>query len=82
MVSADKYFRNKKLTTVFKAMDDLKGCIKDLRKAKVRLASDFGWQAKRLEDVIVYYRYSDNVFDTTPRLGGPLECGRSAPSDS
>jgi hypothetical protein len=40
MVSADKYFRNKKLPTVFGAMDDLKGYVKDLRKANVRMASE------------------------------------------
>jgi hypothetical protein len=40
MVSADKYFRNKKLPTVFKAMDDLKRHVRDLRKADVRLASE------------------------------------------
>jgi hypothetical protein len=40
MVSADKYFRNKKLTVVFKAMDDLKPYIKNLRQADVRMASE------------------------------------------
>ena len=40
MVSADKYFRNKKLPTVFRAMEDLKGYVKDLRKANVRMASE------------------------------------------
>jgi len=40
MVSADKYFRNKKLATVFKAMDDLKGYMPSLRKAGVRMASE------------------------------------------
>jgi hypothetical protein len=40
MVSAVKYFRNKKLPTVFKAMDDLKGYVKELRKADVRMASE------------------------------------------
>ena len=40
MVSADKYFRNKKLTRVLKAMDDLKGHTKSLRKADIRMASE------------------------------------------
>lgn len=40
MVSADKYFRNKKLTRVLKAMDDLKGYNKSLRKAGIRMASE------------------------------------------
>ena len=40
MVSADKYFRNKKLAVMLKAMDDLKGYVKDLRKAKIRMASE------------------------------------------
>jgi hypothetical protein len=40
MVSADKYFRNKKLTAVLKAMDDLKGYVKNLRQANVRMASE------------------------------------------
>jgi hypothetical protein len=38
MVSADKYFRNKKLAVILKAMDDLKGHIRSLRKAGVRMA--------------------------------------------
>ena len=40
MVSADKYFRNKKLTVILKAMDDLKGHGKSLRKADIRMASE------------------------------------------
>jgi hypothetical protein len=40
MVSADKYFRNKKLPTMLKAMEDLKGYIKELRKANIRMASE------------------------------------------
>lgn len=39
MVSADKYFRNKKLTVIFKAMDDLKVYVKSLRKIDIRMAS-------------------------------------------
>lgn len=38
IVSADKYFRNKKLTAVLKAMDDLKGYAKDLRQVDIRMA--------------------------------------------
>jgi hypothetical protein len=40
MVSADKYFRNKKLTVILKAMDDLKGHNKGLRRAGIRMASE------------------------------------------
>ena len=40
MVSAAKYFRNKKLTVVFKAMDELRGYVKSLRQAGVRMASE------------------------------------------
>jgi hypothetical protein len=40
MVSADKYFRNKKLTVALKAMDDLREYVKDLRKADIRVASE------------------------------------------
>jgi hypothetical protein len=40
MVSADKYFRSKKLTAILKAMDDLKGYAKDLRVADIRMASE------------------------------------------
>ena len=40
MVSADKYFRNKKLAVVLKAMDDLQGYVKSLRKADIRMASE------------------------------------------
>jgi hypothetical protein len=40
MVSADKYFRNKQLTRVLKAMDDLKGYVKNLRQADIRMASE------------------------------------------
>jgi hypothetical protein len=41
MVSADKYFRNKKLTSILKAMDDLKGYAKNLRTAAgIRMASE------------------------------------------
>ena len=39
-VSADKYFRNKKLTGVLKAMAGLKGYVRDLRKAEIRMASE------------------------------------------
>ena len=38
MVSADKYFRNKKLTAVLQAMDDLQGYAKDLRRVDIRMA--------------------------------------------
>ncbi len=40
MVSADKYFKNKKLAVVLKSMDSLKIYVKDLRKANVRMASE------------------------------------------
>jgi hypothetical protein len=40
MVSADKYFRNKKLTVILKAMDNLKDHAKALRKANIRMASE------------------------------------------
>lgn len=40
MVSADKYFRNKKLTVALKAMDDLEGYIKSLRGVGIRMASE------------------------------------------
>jgi hypothetical protein len=40
MVSADKYFRNKKLVVALKEMADLKEHIKSLRKVGVRMASD------------------------------------------
>jgi len=40
MVSADKYFRNKKLTVILKAMDDLKGHTKSLRRAGIPMASE------------------------------------------
>jgi hypothetical protein len=40
MVSADKYFRNKKLAVALKEMTELKPYVKDLRKAKVRLACE------------------------------------------
>jgi hypothetical protein len=40
MVSADKYFRNRKLTSVFSAMDDLKAHIKSLRRADIRMAHE------------------------------------------
>ena len=40
LVSADKYFKNKKLPVMLKAMDDLKGYVKDLRKADIRMASE------------------------------------------
>jgi len=40
MVSADRYFRNKQLAVILKAMDDLKGHTKSLRKAGVRMASE------------------------------------------
>jgi hypothetical protein len=37
MVSADKYFRNQKLTSVFSALDDLKGHVKRLRAVDIRM---------------------------------------------
>jgi hypothetical protein len=40
MVSADKYFRNKKLSVALKAMEELKGYVKDLRGAGIRMASE------------------------------------------
>ena len=40
MVSADKYFRNKQLTGVLKAVDDLKDYAKSLRRADIRMASE------------------------------------------
>jgi hypothetical protein len=40
MVSADKYFRNKKLGVILKAMDDLKVHTAGLRRAGVRMASE------------------------------------------
>jgi hypothetical protein len=40
MVSADKYFKNKKLTVILKAMGDLQGYAKNLRKADIRMASE------------------------------------------
>ena len=40
MVSADKYFRNKKLTVVLKAIAYLKGYAKHLRQADIRMASE------------------------------------------
>jgi hypothetical protein len=40
MVSADKYFRNKKLSVALKAMDDLKAYGKHLRQVGIRMASE------------------------------------------
>ncbi|TFG72970.1 MAG: DUF4332 domain-containing protein [Anaerolineales bacterium] len=40
MVSADKYFRNKKLAVMLNAMDALQIYVKDLRKANIRMASE------------------------------------------
>jgi len=40
MVSADKYFRNRKLAVMLKALDNLKGYVKNLRKINIRMASE------------------------------------------
>lgn len=40
MVSADKYFRNKKLAVAFRALVDLKEYVPALRKAGIRMASE------------------------------------------
>ena len=40
LISADKYFKNKKLAVMLKAMENLKGNVKDLRKADIRMASE------------------------------------------
>ena len=37
MVSADKYFRNRKITSVFSALDDFKAHIKSLRTVDIRM---------------------------------------------
>lgn len=49
MVSADKYFRNKKLAVALKAMENLSMYVKDLRKADIRMASDLLERGATLE---------------------------------
>ena len=49
MVSADKYFRNKKLSVTLKAVNDLKPHVRALRRADIRMASELLERGATLE---------------------------------